>query len=512
VGGLLVLAAGCQEDAGVMPPNQTPVTYLSVLSSLPGSDLDTLGYRQILHWWGSDRDGRVEAYLIKWDSGWTPPDSAHRWVDDPSWIVTTATTDTFALATYGIADSVCSDPDLPCPPRYGQHTFRVRALDNDGAADPVGRTQNFRVENTPPVLQWSRSLARPDTSLPAVAFAWHPIDRDGPRTVRSFVYWLTHEGKAAADSFFTADTLVGLVPTAFGPAGNPQPGAWTLHVQAIDDSRTRSLAISHTWTVRLPGGEYLLIDSAGRDAPGGITEDLFIRSMMDSVTAGNYDIRDIEAEGGFRTGVEVGPFLSLFKGVVWYAGMPNPKDDTAIARDLSLADRSNGLRDYLSGGGRLVLCAQNAVGDSAAISRKFQYEVLGIADHYRWRDVIGLHPEYINGNTSLTRSSVVLATIEGRPDSLKFTSSMDNADFLILDPDITPVFAVAPGYLARTYTEAEGYQFTPDDQTTTPAVLGLLSERGGGRMMVTSLIPSRANGFGNLNRIMGAVLRRVLVD
>jgi hypothetical protein len=498
--GLLVLAAGCQEDTGVMPPNQTPVTYLSVL----GSDLDTLSYRQILHWWGSDRDGRVEAYLVKWDSGWTPPGSAVRWLDDPSWIVTTA------LATYGMADSTCSNPDLPCPPMYGRHTFSVRALDDDGAADPVGRSQEFRVGNTPPVLEWSKSYARPVNSLPAVAFAWHPIDRDGPGTVHSFVYWLTREGAAPADSFFTADTLVALRPTAFGPTGDPQPGTWTLHVQAIDDSRTRSVSISHTWTVGLPAGEYLLIDNVG-DVPGGENDDLFFRSMMDSVAPGNYHIMDIPAGGGFITGVEVGPFFSLFKGVLWYAGMQNPANDAVVARNLGLADRDGGLRDYLSGGGRLVLCAQNAVGDSAALSRAFQLEVLGIADHYRRSDLTSLTPEYINGNISLTPNSLVRTMIGGQPDSLKTTSSMINADFLILDPDIIPVFTVDPGYLTGTYPPSEGWRFTPDDQTTVPAVLGLLSERSG-RMAVSSLIPSRAQGFRSHRRVMAALLQRVLID
>ena len=525
VAGLLVLVAGCQVDTGVMPPNQPPVTYLSVLSTLPGSALDTLGYQQILHWWGSDRDGRVEAYLIKWDSGWTPPDSARRWEGDPSWIVTTATTDTFALATYGTADPAWLNPDSLCSPMYGRHTFSVRALDNDGASDPVGKTQTFNVANNPPMLEWSRSFSRPDTSLPAVAFAWHPLDRDGPGTVRSFVYWLTREGKAAADSFFTADTLVALVPTAFGPAGSPEPGTWTLHVLAIDGSRTRSVPISHTWTVGLPHGHYLLIDNASSNCPGNgpgngsfdEIEDRFFRSVMNTVAPNDYHIMDIEAQGGFRTGVEVGPFLSLFKGVLWYSGMPEAANDAKLAGNLSLADRSNGLRDYLSGGGRLVLCAHNAVGDSAALSRTFQFQVLGIANWYRQSDRTSQHPEYINGNIMLPTNSTVLTAIEGQSDSLLTKGDMSNVDFLILAQaqDITPVFTVAPGFLIGTTPPGElGWHFTPDDQTTVPAALGVLSQWGGrgGRMAVSSLLPSRADGFQSRARVMTALLRRALVD
>ncbi len=542
-GGLLILAAGCQEDAGVMRPNRPPVTYLSVLSSgidSSGSptDLDTLGlgYQQILRWWGSDPDGRVEAYLIRWNGGWTPPDGARHWTDengDSSWVVTTATTDTFALATYGTADPTWVDPDVLPSPMYRRHTFSVRALDNDGAVDPVGKTQKFKVTNNPPMLRWSNSIARPDSaidvigSLPAVAFAWHPIDRDGHETVRSFAYWLKREGQAHCDTFRTADTLVGLVPTAFDPDGiTPQPGRWTLHVQAIDDSRTRSVPISWTWTVGLPAGKYLLIDNAGVNCPGngpgdgpfdGI-EDKFFRSMMDEVAPGNYHIMDIEAEGqrGFRTGVEVGPFLSLFKGVLWYSGMQNAANDALLARNLSLADRSNGLRDYLFRGGRLVLCAHNAVGDSAALSRAFQLNVLGIADWYRRRDRTSLTPEYINGNIMLSGNSVIHTLTGGQPESLLVKGDLNNADFLIpaLDPYVTPLFTVAPGFLNGANPPSEGWEFTPNAQTTDPAALGVLSERFG-RMGVMSIVPSRTQGYFPEDRphsrvIMAEMLRRIL--
>lgn len=361
------------------------------------------------------------------------------------------------------------------------------------------------------MLEWSRSFPRPVNSLPAVAFAWHPLDLDGSWTVRSFVYWLTREGGAASDTFRTADTLVALRPTAFGPLGDPQPGVWTLHAQAVDDSRSRSVPISHTWTVRRVVGEYLLIDNAGMYAPGGAIEDAFFRSVMDSLAAGSYEVMDVAVDGGFRTDVEVGPYLSLFKGVVWYAGMPNRGDDASVLRNLGVADRGNGLRDYLAGGGRLVLCAQNAVGDSAGLSRAFQYDILGITDWYRMRDETSFNPEYINGNIGLRQTSTVMTAIEGRPDSLRITSAMNNADYLILDSDITPVLTVAPGYLVRTYPAADGWVFTPDDQMAASAVLGLLSRRSG-RMLVTSVILSRADGFGNRNRIVGDVLRKVLID
>ena len=218
------------------------------------------------------------------------------------------------------------------------------------------------------------------------------------------------------------------------------------------------------------------------------------------------------ARDGFRTGVEVGPFLSLFKGVLWYSGVSNAANDTLVARNVARAERSGGLRDYLSGGGRLILCAQNAVGDSASLSRTFQLEVLGIADHYRLRDETSPNPDYINGNINLPNNSFVRTMIGGQSDSLLTRGDMINTDFLILAPDVSPVFTVAPGFLVGTIQPGEhGWHFTPDDQTTVPAVLGLLSERFG-RMAVSSLIPSRAPEFQSNRRVMAALLRKVLID
>lgn len=359
-------------------------------------------------------------------------------------------------------------------------------------------------------MLWSQDVSRPVQSLPAVAFAWRAIDRDGPETVRSFVYWLTYEGEAAADSFFTADTVVVLRPAAFGPAGSPRPGSWTLHVQAIDNVQARSAAISHAWTVELPHGRYLLVDNTNSSTPGGANEDFSYRSVMDSLAANDYDIMDIEEQGGFRAALEVGPVLGLYRGVVWYSGAASPTNDASVAENLARADQANGLRDYLSGGGRVVLCARNAVGDSAALSSAFQQEVLGIADFYKGRRVGDPHRDYWSGNLDLPRNSLIHTMLGGQEDSLRTSNTVADVDFLILDSDVAPIFTVAPGFLAATWPASQNWVFQPDDQTIAPAAVGLLSRRFG-RMAVSSVLPSRGGTESRL-RVMAALLRAVLID
>jgi hypothetical protein len=238
---------------------------------------------------------------------------------------------------------------------------------------------------------------------------------------------------------------------------------------------------------------------------------------MDSVFASNYQIMDVEHDGGFRSDVEVGPYLSLFKGVLWYSGLrhrdsgANPGNDAVMARNLLLADRGNGLRSYLAGGGRMVICAQNAVGDSSGLSNTFQREVLGITGFYRLQDLTSTDPYYIHGNITLDANTLIFTDIAGHPDSLRTTFTMTNIDFLIHESDVTPVYYVPAGYLARTFPDSTGFVITPDDQKAAPAAMGILSERIG-RIAVTSILPSKTRPTADRSRVTAALLRRVLTD
>ncbi|MEZ4654746.1 MAG: hypothetical protein R3E12_14470 [Candidatus Eisenbacteria bacterium] len=161
---LFPILSGCEKDAGPLPDNLTPTTYLQI----QGADLDTLGYRQILHWWGSDPDGEVIGYCIRWDGEWEPPADAIHCAFDESFVFTEATTDTFVVPLGGA---------------YAERTFAVHAVDDRGVIDPVGKSQLFKLSNWPPELDWSTTLARPSVSLPAVSFAWTYDDLDGRETV-----------------------------------------------------------------------------------------------------------------------------------------------------------------------------------------------------------------------------------------------------------------------------------------------------------------------------------------
>ena len=85
---LLVLAAGCAEDAVRPITRNSPPQTIAFLGENP----DTTLYIQHLSWWGEDTDGEVTHYLFRflYDAAeWRAPDTA--------WVSTTDTDSTFYL-------------------------------------------------------------------------------------------------------------------------------------------------------------------------------------------------------------------------------------------------------------------------------------------------------------------------------------------------------------------------------------------------------------------------------
>ena len=478
IGVVPLLSTGCEEDAGTLPDNVPPTTFLDI----QGPDLDTLNYRQILNWWGADPDGEIIGYCVNWDGEWTPPDDAIRCDFNPDFWFTTATTDTFIVPTNG---------------EFAERTFTVHAVDDDGIIDPVGRSQLFRLENWRPTLDWAVSLELPSISLPAVSFSWSPVDLDGRETVAEYRVWL--DGQDSLDALITTDTLFALAPEDF----EETYGARTIFVQAVDEARTTSNVIRHTWEVETPpDADFLLIDNTFTATAGASREKDFYRALMDSVAGANYFVYDMEARGDFRSDREIGPLFSLFDGIVWFSGWERTEQDVSIFTNLSLAE--DAIRSYLDDGGRLALFYRNAIGDSTGLSPVFTDEVLGVTEFFRQKD--GSHEFRIRpaGPDGPKIASPYLAP----GDSLFLGSSSLDSDFFLLANDVTAVFTAPPGYILSTTS------FAPvPDQGETPAVLGVLSRRLGGPIAVTDFFLSRgpSTDDGHIEAGVG-LLRDVLFD
>ena len=110
---IMVLVLSCSEQHSNQPlGNSPPETHLSIV--MPDSALpDTSTSMQIPHWWGSDADGEVMGYLVRWDYFEDQPGFSE-------WFWTTAESDTFFVPI--------RTPD-------SSFSIEVRAVDNSAQWD-----------------------------------------------------------------------------------------------------------------------------------------------------------------------------------------------------------------------------------------------------------------------------------------------------------------------------------------------------------------------------------------
>jgi len=132
LGSLAILS--CSEDISNNPlPNQPPKTFLTIFTE---NNLNPVISRQTFNWWGDDPDGTVAGFVYTFN---TNAENITEWdtsvVSDPDWTFTTETQETFILSLAG-TDTI--------------YTFWVKAIDDEGAADPTGARQQYPIVNTKP--------------------------------------------------------------------------------------------------------------------------------------------------------------------------------------------------------------------------------------------------------------------------------------------------------------------------------------------------------------------------
>ncbi len=197
------ILAGCgKKDAGNIDPNIPPET---VLSSSPDAG-DTVSYRVRMNWFGWDPDGEVTHYLMMWDS--------------LDWTSTVCTESTFCVsAQVDTVDSLYT---------YGYHTFSVKAVDNEGEADPTPATISFSAFNVLPETEITDGPAGITGSF--VDIAWLGSDSDGE--IAGYGYMLFERINfdwvevASEDSLGVAETTISLGPLF---------GTYRFEVWAYDD-------------------------------------------------------------------------------------------------------------------------------------------------------------------------------------------------------------------------------------------------------------------------------------
>jgi len=140
--------------------NQPPSTYMTI-AGIDREDEFRLSSQIKISWWGNDPDGYVAGF-----------EYAINDTSEGAWSFTTRTDSTFILP---ITEGQKVDDVL----------FKVRAIDNDGAKDPVGASLEYPIINSSPSAKFKPNEIPADTMFGIASFGWTIDDPDGLLNVRS---------------------------------------------------------------------------------------------------------------------------------------------------------------------------------------------------------------------------------------------------------------------------------------------------------------------------------------
>jgi hypothetical protein len=437
------LVSGCAKEENLMVPNLPPETFLAVGDTVHHAT----AYSQVLAWWGEDKDGEVVGYEYRWFID--PTEGGCRL--DTNWVRTVETSMAF---------------NLPVTNGQSAHRFEVRAIDNDEARDSSACKVTLPVTNAPPVVALDPDFSLPDTTVGAFLVKWQGSDPNGNSTLARYRVWLDGSAEAARD-IIPPDTVATFGPGDFaGRFDRPR----TLNLIAIDSGCDTSQVVTHTWFVKEPRGQILLVDDLRRDDQGETAEkitDRFYRTGLDSCDPPySYSVLNIEGYGGQLAAHNLPDLLGAFDLVIWY----NDPNKLASAR---LTAAEGDLMNYLEKGGRLMLSSLAAIGSGSALRDSL------------WPEVFGIDSVLVRNSTSNFSCNrwAVWGNATVGLDSLKIDNIWAGLECMLPDPAATPLFYIRRG-TAGSY-QTENYY------------LAILNSWGEGRTALVTFPLSRSDVYGN---------------
>jgi len=452
---------------GELIGNQPPETYLFLFPAPDTSSGDSSTYtgidttisKQILHWWGDDKDGQVVGYYYQWD-----------YQEKPVW--TSSEYDTFYV---------------PIRTYYDEFTFRVWAVDNDSLIDPTPAVQTFPVFNSKPEIEFKVNTNPPAPSgdpdvtaftFPTRTFIWDVSDPDGLETVTKIHY--------AMDDTISWIELPG--DTRSITLADIEPGEHRFFLKAEDIAGAQSNIISYpdpdddlfpnTWVVKQPIGDVLLVNDFARDQTTHDVQSIYENLLNNTVGEDGYSVWEI----GTTSNPEINPQNSLpyatadikanlfyFKKIIWfsYHGRTN------------IAEAGLSLTQYMADGGNVFISNANEVSPDTL---------------WTFTDIDSVYK--LNPGGRLFVGTDVLASFTNTPeDSLRNLELSKlvavRVSALIPGPKADVVFRMATDPTAP-------YQGSP--------AVGLRYKVGLGKSIYLSLPFHELDGFSNLESVLQYIL------
>lgn len=376
---LCLLAACGDEHVGSKSGNTPPETNLYAKEVLT-----TQSSRIRASWYGDDRDGFVEGFLLSWDGA--------------DWYFVRTNDSVFSLKldstvqgfTLGIAAVDNSAAELP---REGERVPFTDANGNGifddgevfpslrGAHDPTPARLRYTVKNSAPTLWWgndstaesAKAVQLPDTTFTVATFRYTAFDIDGAETI-SAIQWSLNDSSASAQ---WQEVPPGRVLLTLTEADGLRPNSDNvLYMRAVDvggfaSSLLRYPAEGSTWYVKKPSGGVLVLRDYSANDESHTFWSTAMRQIRGGALASSFDVLDIRTGRTATSRAQnIPPFLNpmfiqtlkLFKAVIlytdrspgfdiaaqvlptyvrdggkvlWVGGIPSPVDD---ATNTSLRD------------------------------------------------------------------------------------------------------------------------------------------------------------------------------
>lgn len=428
-------------------------------------DVDMVSYKVHLYWFGSDPDGYVVAFELRFVNPDLPADTA--------WVRTVHTDSLFSVYT---------------PTGTSNPVFEIRAIDDDGMADPTPARQPFKFGNEPPTLIITDGPGARDSTFLSVTASWSAFDPDGDIAKAKYRVWL--DGNEANPNVTTATTIT--IPTEQFRQGPAIARYRKLFVQVVDEGGYAAPPKSLTWYVwppvpdTLARARLLIVDDEPGNAGAQARQDsLFTNTARRNLPNGTWRVVRLEFTKPFRSAADVEQTFKLYDAVIWYRG------GVGTLQPL-LTDNRDGLARYLESGGQffietqLLASGQGGVGifPEDWVSRYFGSNFL-----YKGPDsTVSLQIVNVNAQNQ----PVVLHT-PVFSDSLRqtFGSYAGLRGFAVRDPQFVAVVA-RPGnlYPANSFDVPVG--------VTVP-------QPGAGRLVAITFPLRSLDGFGTVPRLLAKI-------
>jgi hypothetical protein len=376
----MIFISGCYNNPENNPVgNKAPNTFLFLY---PDSTIAGQPSKLKVSWWGDDPDGLIIGYYFKWVG------------IDSAWNFTTGNDSTFTLPI-GSADTTY-DFLISAADNAGNDVYDNQVIQNGinygpepyidkngngqydkgetfydiGLIDPTPADLKFPIKNTAPEIAFNPLTILPDTSYPAMTFAWDASDLDGVETI-------VHINVALNDTtnFVSLDGSTRLITLRTSDFISADPGMEILingsdqnifsqtlpglkfndnnrfFIQAVDLSGAKTNFVqvpdsSHHWFVKKPKGQLLIVDdySGTTGAQAASFYNNAFSTINGGTLIGKYDIYDFQASPLPFQNVTFPETIKLFKYIFWYSST-QPKIDL-----LSITTN-----DFIQSGGKMML-------------------------------------------------------------------------------------------------------------------------------------------------------------